>query len=203
MRTSTLACLAVLLALATPAYGFSDLDFTLDFNTGSGSSTSLNPDADSCLPPNCVLFTGTLLDTDTDLSYIYLTDISVAFSSNPPTGALTLDNTFYDVVPGVLSGDPNYATDGLSNPPDIYSGPIFGIDIAPGTSLGAYTGTVTVDAIGGTFDPDYQGFSVIQDITVQVIAPEPAAGCLALLGLAVFSAWGWRKHKWRTSESSR
>lgn len=202
MRAPSFACLAVVLAFASaPAYGDSDLTFTLDSGIGSGASTNLSPDADTCLPPNCVLFSGTLFDTDTDLSDLYLTDISVAFSSNPASGALTVDNTFYDDVPGVLSGDPNYATDNLGNPPNSYSGPIFGIDIAPETTVGVYTGTVTIDGLGGTNDPEYNGFTVSANITV-VVTPEPAAGGLALVGLAAFAARG-RVIRWHSSAASR
>lgn len=202
MRTLKFALLLAFVFASAPAYADSDLTFTLDFGTGSGSSTSLKPDADTCLPPNCVLFSGTLSDTDTDLSDVYLTSISVTFSTTPSSGALTVDNTFYDDVPGVLSGDPDYASDELGNPPNIYDGPIFGIDIAPDTSPGAYTGTVTIGALGGTNDPDYNGFTVTADITV-VVTPEPATGGLALVGLAAFAKRGWVIRKWHSSAASR
>jgi hypothetical protein len=174
---------SILLPAAAPAFADSDLTFTLISNTGYGSPTSLTPDPDPpCLPPNCVLFTGTLTDTDVDADPSYpdmiFPGISVSFSSNPASGLLSIDNTFYDSIdyfPGILSGDPNYATDGSGNPPNTYTGPLFGIDIAPGTSIGEYTGVVTISAAGGLDDPNYGGFTVTQTITVDVVAPEPAA----------------------------
>jgi hypothetical protein len=200
---------AVVALAAAPARGDSDLTFTLVSNTGSGSPTSISPGPEPpCLAPNCVLFTGTLTDTDVDTDPTYpdiiLSTISVAFSTNPAVGILSIDNTFYDstdYVPSVLSGDPNYATDGLGNPPNSYSGAIFGIDIATGTSLGVYNGTITIEAAGGLSDPGYSGFIVTQPITVDVIAPEPAAGSLSLAGLAALSVWCGLKRKWRTSEA--
>jgi MYXO-CTERM domain-containing protein len=191
----------------------SDLNFTINPNSnpGTGNATNLTPDADPpCMPPNCVLFIGTLTDTDDDADPTYpdmifpFPSISVEFSSNPASGMLSLDNTFYDSVdyfPGVLSGDPNYATDNSGNPPDTYTGPLFGIDIAPGTTLGTYTGTITIDVAGGLDDPDYNGFIVMEPITVDVVAPEPSAGSLALAGLAAFWAWRGVRRKWPFSEA--
>jgi hypothetical protein len=201
---STVVALAV-----APARGDSDLTFTLVSNTGSGSPTNNSPGPEPpCLAPNCVLFTGTLTDTDvdTDPSYpdIMLFTISVAFSTNPAAGLLSIDNTFYDntdYVPSELSGDPNYATDDSGNPPNSYSGPIFGIDIATGTSLGVYDGTITIEAAGGLSDPGYSGFIVTEPITVDVVASEPAGGSLSLAGLAALSVWCGVKRKWRTSEA--
>jgi hypothetical protein len=202
MRSPILACFIAVLALAAaPAYA-GDLTFTLDSSTGSGSPMNLNPDADFCGPPNCALFTGTLFDTDTDDSYLFLETIEVTFSSNPASGALTIDNTFYDDVSEILSGDPDYATDDLGNPPNVDSGDLFGIDIAPGTSSGVYTGTVTIDAAGGTNDPNDNGFTVTQDITV-VVTPEPVAGSLALAGLLALAVSYRLKSKWHSPEASR
>lgn len=200
---------AVLALTASPAFGDSDLVFTLVSNTGSGFPTNLTPDpGPPCLAPNCVLFSGTLTDTDvdTDPSYpdMVFPGIGVSFSSNPSSGSLSIDNTFYDSVdyfPGILSGDPNWATDGLGNAPNSYTGPLFGIDIAPGTSVGVYTGTVTISAAGGLDDPNYGGFTVTQNITVDVLAPEPAAASLSLAGLAVLLAWCGIKLKWPCSEA--
>jgi hypothetical protein len=198
----------VALALVTPAYGA--LVFTLDSDVGSGSPTNLPADPDTCLAPNCVLFTGTLDDTDTDSSIMligYTPDgispvITVTFFSSPAAGSLSLDNTFYEDVPGVLSGDPTWATDGSGNPPNIYGDnePIFGIDIAPGTSSGVYNGEVTIYAAGGTGDQDYNGFSVTQDFTVNV-TPEPSTVSLSLVGLAAFTGSRRIKRKWRPSQA--
>lgn len=163
------------------------------------------PDSDPpCLQPNCVLFSGTLLDNDTDDSLLFLNTIGVTFSPGPTSGDLTIDNTFYDstdYVPGVLSGDLNYVADGL--PTNAYSGDIFGIDIAPGTPFGVYTGTVTINAAGGTNDPNGDGFIVTQIITVDVVSPEPAAGSLALGGLLALTLSYRLKRKWHSSEASR
>jgi hypothetical protein len=200
---------AVLALAAGPACGGSITDLTFTVNnindTGYGAPTNLTPDGDPpCLPPNCVLFNGTLTDTDDDASapVMVFPLISVAFSTNPASGMLTLDNTFYDSVdyfPGTLSGDPNYATDG--SPPTTYAGSLFGIDIAPGTSVGVYTGTITIDVAGGLNDPLYGGFIVTAPITV-VVTPEPAAGSLSLVGLAALVVWCGVKRKWRPSEAS-
>jgi hypothetical protein len=198
----------VVLALVTPAYG--GLSFSLNPGVGTGSPTNLPPDPDTCFAPNCVLFTGTLEDTDTDSSIMligYTPDgispvITVTFLSIPAEGSLSLDNTFYEDVPGVLSGDPTWATDGSGNPPNIYGDdePIFGIDIAPGTSIGVYSGEVTIYAAGGTDDPDYNGFSVTQDFTVNV-TPEPSTVGLSLVGLAALLGWRGVKRKWHPSEA--
>ncbi len=126
---------ALLLLAVTPIAA--QVTLTLDSNTGSGQAASRAASANPpCIQPNCVLFTGKLTDTDPSLR---LEDISVTL----PAG-LTLDNTFFADVPGVL-------TTGA------YTGPIFGIDIAPGTPTGVYNGTVTI-----------QG--VTQNITVTVTA---------------------------------
>jgi hypothetical protein len=213
MRNLAWYVLAIIALLAAaPAYGDSiiaDVAFTLSPNIGTGSPSNLAPDpGPPCLAYDCVLFYGTLTDTDvsTDPSYPYMVlyGIDVSFSSNPASGSLTVDNTFYDstdYVPGVLSGDPDYADDGSGNPPNSYTGAIFGIDIAPGTALGVYTGTVTISAAGGLDDPDYSGFAVSRSFTVDVAAPEPAAGSLSLAGLAALMACYGVKRKWLSSEA--
>ena len=206
MRSPVLTFFIVVLALAAaPARG-QDLTFTLDSPAGSGSPTNLVPDPDPpCLQPDCLVFSGTLLDNDTDDSLLFLNSIDVTFSPGPGSGALTLDGTFYDstdYVPGVLSGDPNYASTISACRANVYSGDLFGIDIAPGTPLGVYTGTVTIDAAGGTDDPNDDGFTVSQDITV-IVTPEPAARSLALAGLLALAVSYRLKRKWYSSEASR
>ncbi len=133
MGSRVSALLFGMLSLAAASACAADLTFTLTSNNQSGSATNLPPDADPpCLQPNCVLFSGALTDTDTDLSFLFLQSLSVTFSSsNPSTGLLSLDNSFDFDVPGVLSGDPAYSTDNSGNPANAYSGPVFGIDIAP------------------------------------------------------------------------
>jgi hypothetical protein len=207
------ATLLVLLITVIPAFA-DDLSITLIPNFGVGAPPAIAPDPDPpCSLPGCVLFTGTLQDNDSDDSYIFLSNvdptlpnISVTFSSGPASGGLTIDNTFDDLpaIPGVLVGDSNSLADfGL---PNSYSGPLFGIDIAPGTTQGIYTGTVTIFANGGTDDPGNAGFSVSQEITVEV-APEPGGAILAVTGLIGLAAWfGWKRRlrdKWRSSAVSR
>jgi len=201
MRSSIVTLLFTTVSLAAiPAYG-SDLSFVLNPATEGGTPTNLNADADSCLPTNCALFTGVLTDNDTDESTISLNNfainISLSFSSTPASGLLSIDNSFGDLVPGTLIGDPS--SDFI---PNSYSGPIFGIDIAPGTSVGSYSGVVTIIAAGGTNDPDFDGFTVTQPFTV-VVAPEPAAATLLFAGLLPFAVWLGVRRQWRSSEVSR
>ena len=85
MRSSIVKLLFTTVSLAAiPAFG-SDLSFVLDPVTAGGTPTNLNADADSCLPTNCALFTGTLTDNDIDESLISLNNfavnISLSFSS--------------------------------------------------------------------------------------------------------------------------
>ena len=87
-------------------------------------------------------------------------------------------------------------------PNTYYRSHIFGIDIAPGTSPGMYAGTVTIDAAGGTNDPNDDGFTVSQDITV-IVTPEPGARSLALAGLLALAVSYGLKRKWHSSEASR
>lgn len=209
------AILLVILMAATPAFA-DDLTLTLDSNIGAGLAPGIAPDPDPpCLPPSCVLFSGTLTDNDTDGSYIItgpdpdfdLNDISVAFSSGPASGGLTLDNTWDDFATqngaGVLIGDPNAATDGAPFL-NSYTGALFGIDIAPGTTAGQYTGTVTIEAqhVDQNFNPIGDPFTVSAQITVDV-TPEPGGASLALAGLAVLGASYGLRRKWRSSAASR
>ena len=93
--TLSLFSLAAVLALvATPAYG--DLLFTLTPSFETGASGSLPSDANACLSPTCALFSGSLIDTDTDGSLIFLSGIDVTWApGNPSWGFLALDNTFF------------------------------------------------------------------------------------------------------------
>jgi uncharacterized protein (TIGR03437 family) len=174
--------LFLLLAIFVGPIAAADLTFTLNSSSGSGSTVRLAPEPNPpCLAPACVSFSGTLTDTDTDLSFLQLDSISISFDASNPSAGLSLDNTFMAVVPGLLSGDPNFGTSG--NPPNVYSGPIFGIDIAPQTAAGTYHATVTIHASGGTGDPEAHGFTVAKAITVTVVAgssgenaPRPTGG---------------------------
>jgi hypothetical protein len=153
-----------------------------------------------------VLFSGTLSyggSDPLDLNPLYLIDIGVEWSSE--ISDLSIDNTFFVAPPAQLSGDVDSGTDGSGAAPYSYSGPIFGIDIAPDTPLGSYEGTVTIYAMGGLTDPDYQGFTLTQNITVDVVAPapEPGANQLLMAGLFSFAIWYGVKRKWRFFEVSR
>jgi len=212
MRKSLLAVFTLLLCgAAVPAFADSmpvgDLTFVLDSTTVSGNATGSNADPDNCaLTPNCALFTGTLTNTDNDASDSYpmfISSLGVVFDSIPANGGLTLDNTFGDNVAGLLSTDPEYATDNSGNPSDSYYGPIFGIDIAPGTTPGVYTGTVTITGSGGLGDESYAGFTVSDAFTVDVLAPEPSAAQLLLAGLLPFALWHGARRKWFSSALRR
>lgn len=184
----TVAAAALALG-AVPAYG--DVIFTLSAPVQSGSPGSLPPDANSCLPPTCALFSGSLTDTDTDGSIVLLNSADVTWSAgNPSVGFLTLDNTFFQNVPGGLEGDT--ADNFFLNS---YTGPIFGIDIAPGTPLGIYTGRLLIGASGGTGDPGSAGFTISQGFTVNVV-PEPSPFALTLAGLFTLALYRAGR-KWR------
>jgi hypothetical protein len=134
----------------------------------------------------CVVFSGTLTDNDTDGSVMNLNGVSVNFSGGD-SAYFTVDPNFFDYnLPCCLSGDPNWATDG--NPfSNTYTGPIFALDIAPGTPVNVYTETLVLSASGGTNDPNGNGFTVQEDFTI-VIAPEPASGLLLAMGLVAIAA---------------
>jgi hypothetical protein len=190
---------AVLAVAALPGYG-NELTFTLNpavYPPGVDPVTC----QDTGTSP-CVHLSGTLTDTDTDGSLLSLNGISIIFTGSDGN-YFTLDqNVFSNDVPGTLEGD----TD--NNPaPNTYTGPIFGVDIAPSTPLGSYTETAEITACNLTNDvncdsgnPDPGLFTVDAQFTI-VVAPEPAAGSLLLGGLAALSVWCGVKRKWRTSEA--
>ena len=70
-----------------------------------------------------------------------------------------------------MIGDPTFVYP--SFPYYQYSGPVFGIDVAPGTSLGTYDGTLSIMTMGGTNDTG-AGETFTADFTVVVVAPEPS-----------------------------
>jgi len=159
---SRLLILAAFALAAVPAFA-GGLSFTLDptVETGAGGSS--------------VIFSGTLVDTDTDDSALFMNGIDVAFT--PPAGSyLTADpNFFFNTAPGSLFGD------GVTND-DTYTGPIFELDIAPGTPAGLYSGTIQI--LGGYNGPEAD-FDPLATQSFQVdVAPEPAAAGLMLAGLA-------------------
>ena len=201
--------LIVMALAAVPAHA-AELTLTLDSNIGYGGPTNLPPDPNTCLSPNCVLFTGTLTDNDVDPqpdnypSFLY---IGIPYTDAADTitfdSVLSLDN----IAPtGVLSGDTLWASDESSNPPNTYSGPIFGVDIPVGTPDGVYEDMVNLDITPYAYnanDEMYEAgsvFTVSEQVTV--VIPEPStAGCL-FAGLAALAAWCGVKRKWRSSEAS-
>jgi hypothetical protein len=212
-----LPALAVLALAALPAHA-DELTFTLDSSvgyvvnactldscTGYGMATNQNPDPDTCLPPNCVLFTGELIDNDVDPQPD--TSPSYLIIGNPYTdasdmvtfdGVLSLDNI--EPTYGVLSGDTNPAD---LQPPTMESGPIFGVDIPAGTPVGVYVDTVNLDIYPTNGNSQ---FTVSAQVTV-VVVPEPSAASSLFAGLAALAAWSGVKcgvkRKWRSSEASR
>ena len=174
LATSSAASGNMILNLIAPP----DLTFTLsptiEFFPPGAPAATCQTNGTSAL---CVQFSGTLTDTDTDLSIISLNSLSI--NLNPTF--FTEDNTFLNDVPGALSGDPNAATDG--NPfPNSYTGPIFGVDIAANTPPGVYNGIAEISASGGTQDPNGNGFTVDAAFTI-VVSPEPVSTGLVLAGL--------------------
>lgn len=165
----TLLGAAALALFAAPAWA--GLAFQLQPSVGSGRPGTIP-----------VIFAGTLVDTDTDQSFLFLNDISIVFT--PPAADLSADPTgqtptspntfFFNNVPGTLIGD--------GDPIDTtYTGPIFEIYIAPGTPLGDYTGVISI--LGG-----YNGPGVDLDTLASVnfhvlVVQEPATMALWLIGL--------------------
>jgi hypothetical protein len=131
----------------------------------------------------CVDFYGTITDTDTDGSLLFLTGITLSAFNN----YFTVDNTFsQDVaIPGGYEGD------ALDSPfPNSYSGVIMGLDFAPDIPVGTYAADAIFAGAGGTDDPDFQGFTVVVPFSVIVSsAPEPATGGMAIIaGLLAIAA---------------
>jgi hypothetical protein len=182
MRNLTLVA-AALLGLSAPAFGSLTFVLSPSVEVSPPGTDPATCEATGVAP--CVIFSGTLADTDADnLYYIALEDISVSFTNPSDSAYFTLDNTFFDDVPGGLEGDT------LNNPfPNSYSGPIFGIDIDPSTPVGVYSEMAVISAAGGDGDPGYDGFTVEEGFTVIISSPEPAsaltlgAGLLALVAL--------------------
>ena len=158
MRTFLNSIFLAALVLTAVAHADPIVTLTLDSNNGYGAPTGLNPEpGPPCMAPNCVLFTGTITDYGDPLTdniggsgYYSYDLVSVAYTLNSdPTifsGPLTFD---YTAPVGLMSGDPNAGDgDGLTgdgNPQDIYTGPIFGVDIPTGTPDGIYQATVYID----------------------------------------------------------
>ena len=181
--------LAVSIAVLGMSAGLSASDLTLILNPSTavyppGNST---PTCELAGAAPCVIFSGVLTDDDTDTSLMALASLSLDFGSDPSAEAyFNVDSTFDMDVPGLFSGDPSAPGDG--NPfPYMYTGPIFGIDIAPSTPYGIYQLAATVSAFGGTNDPSFSGFTTETAFTL-VVAPEPSGNSLIAAGLAVLFA---------------
>lgn len=168
---SKLIVLLALLLPAVPAFG-QGLQMLLSPATESAASGSL-------------IFSGTLVDTDIDDSFLFLNDISVVFTppansylSVDPTGDPTSSpNTFFfNTVIGDLIGD------GVTGD-DTYAGPIFEVYIAPGTPVGDYSGTINI--LGGYDGPgDLNPLLSTAASFEVVVTPEPGVFLLTLAGLA-------------------
>jgi hypothetical protein len=158
--------LAALLAARVQASG---LTFALDPTVEVAQPTTFAVDA---------VFSGTLTDTDAanncfdnSADCLYLNFVSFSFDQPTGTSHLSGDvDDFYLNVPGILFDEFN-----------VYTGPIFGIQIAPNTPIGVYTGTVSI--LGGYDDSSASGLLARASWTV-VVAPEPADFGLAFTGLA-------------------
>ena len=181
--------LTVFIVLLGMSAGMSASDLTLILNPSTAVYPPGNPTPACQLAGSapCAIFSGILTDNDTDSSFIYLDGVSIDFSSDPSAAAyFTVDNTFSNDVPGILSGDPSAPGDG--NPfSSRYTGPIIGIDFAPSTPYGVYQLTAVISAEGGTIDSTYSGFTTGAAFTLLVV-PEPSASQLIAAGLAVLLA---------------
>jgi hypothetical protein len=152
----------------------------------SSLTFTLSPsfDTEKAYTAGTALFTGTLTDTDTantcdgeNVDCLYLNFISFSFDQDTSTSHLSPNfDQFVLNVPGSFSDDGSGS----------YSGIIFGINIAPNTPAGVYTGTVTIS--GGYDDPNdpptLNNPLATTSFTLNVVSPEPADFGLAILGIA-------------------
>ncbi len=134
-----------------------------------------------------VIFTGKLTDNDTDGSVISLNDVYTVFDDPAASTYFTVDNTFYNNVPGGLEGD-DLDTYYLNS--YCCGDPVFGVGIAPDTPVGTYTGTVDIDGSGGTNNAADLLF--VAPITI-VVAPEPVPFALGSTGLLAIAFYGVRR----------
>jgi hypothetical protein len=159
-------------ALGLAPGGFASITFVLNPTIEVYPPGSNIFDCQSGGTAPCVIFAGTLTDTDTDGSLDLIENITVNFVQSAGNTDFTLDTTFFNNVPGVLTGD------GVSSD-DSYSGPIFGLDFAAGIPDGEYDGTAEITVMnlnsGDTFTEDAD-FSVFA-------TPEPASVLTTSTGL--------------------
>jgi len=162
---------------------------------GAGLSLTLTPaNLSGVAGPDPLTFTALLVDTDNDLSFMYLNDISVTFNapgnlylSKDPTGdPVSTPDTFFfnDTTNGTLIGD----TDPVDNS---YTGPLFHVYIAPNTPEGLYTGMISI--LGGYVGNTDMNVLATQPFQVTV-TPEPATAGLMLVILAGGGVAARRRH---------
>ena len=139
----------------------------------------------------CVIFSGTITDTDTDGTFITLaTDPTLSAYSD----YFTVDaNTFFD-TPGFYEGDTDDSVASNTYGP----GPIMGLDIAPDTPVGTYTAEAQFFGTGGDGDPNGYGFTVDVPFTVIVTAPEPATAEMAIAAGMLSIGASFRQRRSRT-----
>jgi MYXO-CTERM domain-containing protein len=185
--------LIVAAIVAMPSWA-SDLTFTLNPSSETWSPGFLGVS---------VPYTGTLIDTGAgDLcdnggaGCIYLNNVVLNFDPTDPAGIanfLTLDvglfdNTLQNAPSGsALSDDGPNSMTGSGLFYMMADQPIFGIEVAPGTPQGIFTGNATIYG-GVTYfgDPNGPGLNdplASAKFTLAVVAPEPSPFGLAILGL--------------------
>jgi|HubBroStandDraft_6_1064221.scaffolds.fasta_scaffold247410_2 hypothetical protein len=144
--------------------------------------------------PNCVYFSGTLTDNDTDGSLLALESIAIIYTEPTDADYFALDNTFSDFYQGTPSGPPGILegdTDDNFAPNSYGPGLIFGVDIISPPPPGVYVETAEITACNLSNDPNCESggpdpgeFTVDAQFTISV-SPEPTSGLLILAGLPV------------------
>jgi hypothetical protein len=159
INTSMRNTLLALAALGFASSAHAQLSVTLTPSTLPGAQGSL------------IVFSGSLANTS--LADLFINDVS--FTIAPLLGVTLDSNTFFSNVPGILSpaGDPS----GF----DLYSGPLFGLQISPTALLGGYSGTVNF--LGGADQTSLGSIgSASFQLTVTPAAPEPSTLAIFAMG---------------------
>src|SRR5271154_730 len=112
-------------AMGLAPAAFADIVFALNPSTGVYPPGSNMGDCLSGGSAPCIIFAGTLTDTDTDGSLDLLEGITVNFVQPAGNADFTLDSTFTNDVQLLFEGD-TLDTSATNS----YSGPIFGLDFA-------------------------------------------------------------------------